>query len=449
MVRYLTTDIWILRFLFSLFSPDCIFNWKELIFIIMDDQHQMPCWYYEKEELYKTPSYYDNIDHETETRHRREGARFLSAVSTKLNLRYDTCATAIVFFHRFYMFHSFKAFPRYVTAACCLMLAGKVEETPKKVRDIVKTARSLLSDEDFKQFGNDPREEVMAYERVLLKTIKFDLHVSHPYSYLLQYAKRIKGNQEKLKELVQMSWSFINDSLATTLCLQWEPEIVACAVLYLATRMSKFVIEDWEGRQPGQRWWECFVEGMSTEVMEDICHKILDLYPADGNTNDDQFDSANVTANNGSSSTTSSSNLVVGSSSSRHHEHASFHNTLHHDVNKYHGVSSSRSVGGGAAGSSSSSRHRGSEAIRGVRGGGGGGGEPPAKRQAFMRSTSASDYIYPTAVYPGASASGTISLGVENTMLKHMSYHSSMHYRLPSGSSVNSNHSNNNLNVYK
>ncbi|CAI2722527.1 unnamed protein product [Schistosoma spindalis] len=223
----------------------------------------MPCWYYEREELYKTPSYYDQIDHETETRHRREGARFLSAVSTKLNLRYDTCATAIVFFHRFYMFHSFKAFPRYVTAACCLMLAGKVEETPKKVRDIVKTARSLLSDADFEQFGNDPREEVMAFERVLLKTIKFDLQVSHPYAYLLQFAKRIKGNQEKLKELVQMSWSFINDSLATTLCLQWEPEIVACAVLYLATRMSKFTIEDWEGRQPGQRWWECFVEAVS------------------------------------------------------------------------------------------------------------------------------------------------------------------------------------------
>ncbi|GAA27506.1 cyclin-K [Clonorchis sinensis] len=256
----------------------------------------MPCWYYTREELQKTPSFYDHIDPETEARYRREGARFLFDVSSKLNLRYDTCATAIVFFHRFYMFHSFKAFPRYVsgfhyfhpnhqlkvTASCCLMLAGKVEETPKKVRDIVKTARLLLPEAIFEQFGSDPREEVMAYERVLLKTIKFDLQVSHPYSYLLQFVKRIKGNQEKLKELVQMSWSFINDSLATTLCLQWEPEIVACAVLYLATRMSKYTIEDWEGRQPGLRWWESFVEGMSTEVMEDICHKILDLYPADG-----------------------------------------------------------------------------------------------------------------------------------------------------------------------
>ncbi|CAH8458668.1 unnamed protein product [Dicrocoelium dendriticum] len=278
----------------------------------MDDQ-QMPCWYYEREELIKTPSFYDHIDTATEARYRREGARFLFDVSSKLNLRFDTCATAIVFFHRFYMFHSFKAFPRYVTAACCLMLAGKVEETPKKVRDIVKTARMLLSDANFQQFGSDPREEVMAYERVLLKTIKFDLQVTHPYSYLLQFVKRIKGSKEKLKELVQMSWSFINDSLSTTLCLQWEPEIVACAVLYLATRMSKYTIEDWDGRQPGLRWWENFVEGMSTEVMEDICHKILDLYPADG-TADDRTVEVNNTA---SSVDQASAGLGLPSRSSR------------------------------------------------------------------------------------------------------------------------------------
>jgi len=27
---------------------------------------------------------------------------------------YDTLATGIIYFHRFYMFHSFKQFPRYV-----------------------------------------------------------------------------------------------------------------------------------------------------------------------------------------------------------------------------------------------------------------------------------------------------------------------------------------------
>ena len=42
------------------------------------------------------------------------------------------------------------------------------------------------------------------------------------------------GERSKIEKLVQMSWTFINDSLCTSLCLQWEPQIVAVAVMYLA-----------------------------------------------------------------------------------------------------------------------------------------------------------------------------------------------------------------------
>ena len=42
--------------------------------------------------------------------------------------------------------------------------------------------------------------------------------------------------------MVQMSWTFVNDSLCTTLCLQWEPEIIAIAVMYLAAKLSKFEV---------------------------------------------------------------------------------------------------------------------------------------------------------------------------------------------------------------
>ena len=34
----------------------------------------------------------------------------------------------------------------------------------------------------------------MIFERILLQTIKFDLQTSHPYQYLLKYAKGLKGN---------------------------------------------------------------------------------------------------------------------------------------------------------------------------------------------------------------------------------------------------------------
>lgn len=239
----------------------------------------MPCWYYDKKELRETPSILDGITYETERRYRKEGARFIMECGTKMGLGHNTMATGVVYFHRFYMFHSFKSFPRYVTACCCLFLAGKVEETPKKCRDIIKTARGILNDNYFYSFGDDPKEEVMTLERILLQTIKFDLQVEHPYTFLLKYAKCFKGDQQKLQKMVQMAWNFVNDSLSTVVCVQWEPEIIAVALIHLASKLSKFTVLDWLGRQPQhQRWWDMFVSNVTMEIIEDICHQVLDLY---------------------------------------------------------------------------------------------------------------------------------------------------------------------------
>ena len=58
-------------------------------------------------------------------RYRREGARLILDIGTRMGLRFDTIWTGVVYFHRFYMFRSFKDFKRYVTATCCLFL-GKI-----------------------------------------------------------------------------------------------------------------------------------------------------------------------------------------------------------------------------------------------------------------------------------------------------------------------------------
>ncbi|XP_008203829.2 cyclin-K [Nasonia vitripennis] len=244
----------------------------------------MPCWYYEKSDLHNTPSIQDGIDYETECKYRKEGARFIIDVGTKMDLGYNTMATGVVYFHRFYMFHSFKTFSQHVTACCCLFLAGKVEETPKKCRDIIKTAKALLTDQKFANFGEDLKEEVMTLERILLQTIKFDLQIEHPYGYLLQYAKCLKGDKSKLQKMVQMAWTFVNDSLCTTLSLQWEPEIIAVALMYLAGKLSKFDVVDWYGKEPkNTRWWDMFVEDITMDLLEDICHQVLDLYSQSNN----------------------------------------------------------------------------------------------------------------------------------------------------------------------
>lgn len=239
----------------------------------------MPCWYYDKKELKNTPSVADGIDYDTECRYRKEGARFIIDTGSKMDLGCNTMATGVVYFHRFYMFHSFRTFPRYVTACCCLFLAGKVEETPKKCKDIIKIARASLSDQKFLTFGEDPKEEVMTLERILLQTIKFDLQVEHPYSYVVRYAKCLKGDKAKLQKMVQMAWTFVNDSLCTTLSLQWEPEVIAVALMYLAGKLSQFDVQDWTGRTAKHlRWWDMFVQDVTMDLLEDICHQVLDLY---------------------------------------------------------------------------------------------------------------------------------------------------------------------------
>ena len=79
-------------------------------------------------------------------------------------------------------------------AAACLLLAGKVEETPKKCKDVLKVTQSILTEQQMANFGGNPKEELLTHERILLQTIKFDLQVQHPYSYLLKFAKSLKGS---------------------------------------------------------------------------------------------------------------------------------------------------------------------------------------------------------------------------------------------------------------
>lgn len=226
-----------------------------------------------------------------------EATNFIKECGNHMGLGYSTIHTAIVYLHRFYMFHSFKTFPRFVTACSCLFLAGKVvsllsfnlnsylwcllqEETPKKCRDIIKKASTILTSSKMVSFGEDPKEEVITMERILLKTIKFDLQVDHPYRFLIEYAKCLKSNGTVPKEqVVQKAWNFINDSLETTLCLQWEPEIIAVAMMYLASKISKYEVADWKGRTTEhQKWWDMFVRDITKNILDDICHQVSPIY---------------------------------------------------------------------------------------------------------------------------------------------------------------------------
>jgi len=135
-----------------------------------------------------------------------------------------TIATALVFYHRFYAFKSYEHHERFVLSTTALFLASKVEETPRKLKDVVgealknwnKHVKDYRVPEPESREVHELKEKVLVTERILLQTIGFDLSIEHPYRPLLAYVKSITGT----RDLAQIAWNFINDSYRTTACLQ-------------------------------------------------------------------------------------------------------------------------------------------------------------------------------------------------------------------------------------
>jgi len=78
--------------------------------------------------------------------------------------------------------------------------------------------------------------------------------------------------------LAQVAWNFVNDSLRTVLCLQYKPQLIASAAIYLASKFLKKQLNTGPDQKP---WWEVF--DAKIQDLEDISNQILDLYQKNPN----------------------------------------------------------------------------------------------------------------------------------------------------------------------
>ena len=75
-----------------------------------------------------------------------------------------------------------------------------------------------------------------------------------------------KGRQTLLQSccILRCSPSF---SLCTTLCLQWEPQAIAVAFLYLAGKLTKFDLQGLS-QSKSRSWWRQFVDTLDFHDLE-------------------------------------------------------------------------------------------------------------------------------------------------------------------------------------
>nr|XP_058921013.1 cyclin-L2 isoform X3 [Kogia breviceps] len=198
-----------------------------------------------------TPSMSSGLDTDTETDLRVVGCELIQAAGILLRL------------------------PQHVSMAC-VHLASKIEEAPRRIRDVInvfhrlrhlrekKKPVPLLLDQDYVNLKN----QIIKAERRVLKELGFCVHVKHPHKIIVMYLQVLEC--ERNRPLAQTSWNYMNDSLRTDVFVRFQPESIACACIYLAARTLEIPL-------PSRPHW-FLLFGATEEEIQEICLKILQLY---------------------------------------------------------------------------------------------------------------------------------------------------------------------------
>ncbi|GAA6077620.1 cyclin-L1-like isoform X2 [Tachysurus ichikawai] len=184
-------------------------------------------------------------------------------------------ATGQVLFQRFFYSKSFIKHNFEIVAMACLNLASKIEECPRRVRDVInvfhhlkqgagKRSAPLFLDQNYINTKN----QVIKSERCVLKELGFCVHVKHPHKMIVMYLQVLEC--EKNQILVQTAWNYMNDALRTDVFVRFEPETIACACIYLAARALQIPLPT----RP--HWFLLF--GVSESDIGEICISTLKLY---------------------------------------------------------------------------------------------------------------------------------------------------------------------------
>lgn len=249
-----------------------------------DNSNNDDRWLFKSERLGQCPSILRGMTEAEELTHRQTAACLIRQIGSKLR---ETCKrpsglcmdTAMVFMHRFYVFHSFQDFPAHTMAPCALFLAAKCEETPIKLEYVIRTSHMLNNPNapqlDTKEFEK-LQKELIANENLLLQTLGFELIIYHPHTSVIQCGDLVGAP----KLITKLAYELATNSLHfSTMCLRYKPTIVACICLNMAFKSMDFSPAR---PQEGQEWWYHLNKTITAEDIDRITLEFVGIIKAAG-----------------------------------------------------------------------------------------------------------------------------------------------------------------------
>ncbi|XP_039249332.2 uncharacterized protein LOC120327022 [Styela clava] len=233
-------------------------------------------WLFTPDQLQNTPSRKDKVTAEKELNYRQQAANLIQDMGQRLPVNQLTINTAIVYMHRFYMFHSFQAFSRFAMAPTALFLAAKVEEQPRKLEHVIRVCHSCLhpdkphldvhSDTYLKQ-----AQQLVQHELIMLQTLGFDISIDHPHTHVVKCTQLVKAS----RDLSQMAYFMATNSLhLTTFCLKYKPTVVSAMCIHLSCKWSNYEIPL---SSTGRAYWTYMDSTITEAMLENIIKEFLDI----------------------------------------------------------------------------------------------------------------------------------------------------------------------------
>lgn len=252
-----------------------------------------------------SPSLRDSISTAEETAIKEIASLYMGKLGMSLFISQFTIGIAHTFFHRFFSRQSLKEHSWQLVALTSVFLATKVEETPKKLDEIIMFHFKL--EHQNVQLGSDTfktvRNNVLHCERVMLHTLAFEICVTPAQKYVLIIGNVMKTKEKGLQgsssssnststssslnnnqpsssfnSLINHALSFVNDTDKTTLSLQYPPHYIAIAGLLLSDKIISMKMKDqWKHRNPLASLSDD-LDPPSEENLNDICSQMMDVY---------------------------------------------------------------------------------------------------------------------------------------------------------------------------
>lgn len=173
---------------------------------------------------------------------------FLVQLGAHLGFPSTTLATAQSLFHLYTALHPPISYHHLAIAS--LLLSNKLNDTLKKLVEIVNTANTLieqLTPEQPKLVLEHVKPQLIAIERLLLQSISFNFNLFVPAVDLYSCIIRLGRSMGASKSSCFLAHLIGIDSQRTGVALSYPTHTIACASLYLGAFL--------EGKHPLSREW--------------------------------------------------------------------------------------------------------------------------------------------------------------------------------------------------